>query len=94
MKTIYKYPIAPFHGIQEIKLPMGSVMLSVIEQNGEIMLYCSIANPEAGKVTYRYMVVGTGWELDVKQDDFPDFIGTVKCGSFVWHVFEVNDLPF
>lgn len=95
MKTIYKYPITPRHEVQELWLPLGSKILSVIEQDMQIQLYVSLEYPEAPKeAKHRFMVVGTGWELDYEGELFPRFIGSVKQGPFVWHVFELDDLPF
>jgi len=64
--------------------------LSVIEQHGDIMLYCQVSTFEssvAGRDLVVY-IVGTGHSLpvgDVK------FIGTVKVGTYVWHVYV--DMP-
>jgi len=64
--------------------------LSVIEQHGEIMLYCKVSTFQSSVATHDLVVyvVGTGHQLpvgDVK------FIGTVKVGPYVWHVYV--DMP-
>lgn len=67
---------------EQTKINCASV-LSVIEQDGKVMLY-AIDNPNYNKPHFFY-VVGTGWDLD--RCESMSFLGTVKCGVFVWHVF-------
>jgi len=95
MKTIWKYEIKPSHEIQEIILPFGSRFLSVIEQDMKLQLYVSVEHPKSAHDSpHRYIVVGTGWDLEFVNEWFKNHIGTVIQGPFVWHVFELEDLPF
>lgn len=90
---IYKYPLKPSPIIQELYLPFGTQTLSVVAQNNEVMIYCTLETPDADTIKHRYAVIGTGWETDFGEE-FPKFIGTVVIGVYVWHVFELHDLPF
>jgi hypothetical protein len=59
------------------------------------MLYCAIENPDNDEtVPHHLLIVGTGWEIELEELQFPKFISTVKSGPFVWHVFEIEDMPF
>jgi hypothetical protein len=64
-------------------------VLSVIEQDGKIMLY-TISDTEldynlSNNQHLFFYVLGTGWDTD--RVDNMKFLATVKVGSFVWHVF-------
>lgn len=59
-------------------------ILSVIEQDGEVTLY--YLNDHVRNKLHTICTVGTGWNLDVSFLDC-NFLGTVKCGIYVWHVF-------
>ncbi len=90
MSVIYKYPIAPSNEVQSLELPSSSEILSAIAQDGQIVLYAFVPDPEARPVwncTKRLLVVGTGWEFEAPS--ILRFINSVQTGIFVWHVFEV-----
>lgn len=58
--------------------------ISVIEQNGQVMLYY-IHDP-AQNTEHTFIVVGTGWDL--KDSIYRmTFLDTVKCDPYVFHVF-------
>lgn len=88
MRTIYKYPIYP--GCQNIALPMGAGLLSVIEQAGQIILYCLVNPNEIRKETRKIYIMGTGWNFKYEDSDRFTFIGSVIVASYVWHVFELG----
>ncbi len=90
---IFKYPLKPSPITQELYLPFGTHALSVASLNNEVVLYCALETPNADKIKHRFAVIGTGWKTDFGED-FPKFIGTVVIGVYVWHVFELHDLPF
>lgn len=88
MKTIYKFPLNPSRECQNIVLPLGAEMLSVIEQRGQVILYC-LVDPDAEGIEVReYLITGTGWAINEEDSMRLIFIGTVKVGTFVWHFFE------
>lgn len=92
MQTIFKYPLKDHVIVQEIELYSGSSILSVIEQDRQIMLY-ALTDPEeaekGSKRTFSFMVIGTGWDHPANGIDLTGyaFLGTVKVGLFVWHIF-------
>lgn len=88
MRSIYKFAVNPWGEYQNIALPVGSKMLSVIEQNGHMILYC-LVDPTEKRVEIReYLVVGTGWNMRDGASKHLKFIGTVKIDPYVWHFFE------
>lgn len=83
-KVIWKYEI---HGRSEeqLQLPVNARLLSVIEQRGRLVLYAEV-DPASATESMTIEVIGTGWQFD---SDIPrHYIGTVKEGPFVWHVFK------
>jgi len=79
---IYKYDI-PING--SIMLPAGSQILSVGIQDDQVRVWI-LLDPDAPKTeACAFRVVGTGWDVD--RDSLGIFIGTVRDGGFVWHVF-------
>jgi len=84
MRTVYKYKLTA--GENELKLPKGYQVLSVINQFDNIMLYCLVESEDEDSLdTTKVQVVGTGWEAPRGCK----FIGTVTTldGALVWHVF-------
>lgn len=84
MYTIYKYPLA-LTDKQVVEMQYPANILSVIEQSGEIVVY-AIADRETSLTKeIAFYIAGTGSNID---DFFAfNFLGTVKVGQFVWHVF-------
>jgi len=89
MKTIYKYPIKVIDE-QELQLPKGYKLLTVINQNDVPVIYAIVDTEEIKTETLWIRIFGTGNALD---DDYLnnsyDYLGTViTCGgSLIWHVF-------
>lgn len=87
MKVVYKYPV-DVTDEQTLKIPLGSKILSVIEQNNKIVLY-AIVHPGVEytrEVIIR--IVGTGHEIPFSLDEFK-FMDSIKLqnGNLVFHVF-------
>lgn len=94
LPVIHKYVVNPSEEIQELQVPFGSQIVSAGYQNGQIVIWVQNDSPDEPAIyTLRYLVVGTGWPIDSK-GYFPVFRGTVIAGPFVWHVFQLEDLPF
>jgi len=89
-QRIFKYLLD--QGEQVINMPCGSTILSVDEQNDEIVLYAMV-NPDVNPVSAgrRILVVGTGWEFSLNVEKF---IGTVKLeyGALMFHVFDGGEI--
>lgn len=86
MKTVYKFPLS--FGAQTISLPWGAKPISVIEQHGQIILYCLVDPHDDREESRGFLVAGTGWAINEEDSMRLIFIGTVKVGTFVWHFFE------
>ena len=84
MKRIFKYKLEIMDDPQEIIMPSHSRILSVIEQNGKPVLY-ALVEDEREEQLLNVKIVGTGHPFEYA--DKWDFVDTVKCGAFVWHVF-------
>lgn len=88
MKTIYKYPLSLAGG--EVKMPDNAMILSVAVQGEESLYIWAEVDTAEEIVTRTFAVYGTGWPLTSKFNDTPHhFIGTVICGPYVWHIYEL-----
>jgi hypothetical protein len=91
-KTIWKFPITVRHGVQQLSMPMGAVVISAgLDGNGEMALWARV-NPNHDTELRDLLVVGTGWDLDSQPgpsqpNTVAQFIGTITTEGFVWHVF-------
>lgn len=88
MKRIYKYTLE-ITDAQKLKLPSGSRILSVEEQNQQIVLYAVVDTSVSESLTddYKIFIIGTGHCAD--ESIHKSFIGTVKLaeGRLMFHVF-------
>ena len=86
-KKILKYPI-PIKDESQIDLPIGSKILSAVEQNDTIVMYAMVNTEitDVRPVTVR--VIGTGNLIENQMTEFK-FLGTVNMhrGLLMWHVF-------
>ena len=87
MKVVYKYPI-DITDEQTLKIPLGSKILSVIEQHNKMVLYAIVSPGVEYTREIIIRIVGTGREIPFSLDDFK-FMGGVKLhnGELVFHVF-------
>lgn len=87
MNKILKYKLENVDQ-QKLELPLPARMLSVVEQDDDIVLY-ALVDDDVGipKIPVDVLVVGTG---DVLEDNIGlyTFLGTVKlfAGEEIWHV--------
>ena len=87
MKRIYKFRLEDTSG--EIYTNKINMFLHVSYQPGEqeLCLWAEV-DTYAPVEKYRYVVVGTGWDLNDKIDDSFNYAGTaISLGGFVWHVY-------
>ena len=82
MKTIYKYTIELIQNYP-VQMPVNAKVLHVDIQNSMITLWALVDLSNSIEKRY-FSVYGTGFEI-LKEGCY---IGTVKDGTFVWHVFE------
>lgn len=92
MKRIYKYPLQ-FATEQTIRLPANAKIISVANQDEQLVLYAIIDTEEKYNIERDIFVFGTGHELGGEVNALR-FIGTAlfHSGALVFHVFELaND---
>lgn len=93
MITVFKYPLEPTD-YQEIEIKGLMRVLSVEEQNEDIVLYAQV-NTEPPRPEYQYdiievIILGTGHDRpELKEVGKWNFLGTVKLleGNLMFHVF-------
>lgn len=88
MKRIYKYPL-DVTDIQDVRMPMGAVVLSVAVQRNVICVWAEVDEESASEAIFRrFRIYATGVTMD-DHDKYPHFLGTVQLlnGDFVFHVF-------
>lgn len=59
------------------------------DPSGDICVW-AIVDPEAEtdeRIEYDILQIGTGWDFSQDELDSMEFIGTVKEGAYMWHVF-------
>ena len=86
-KSIYKYQLGVV-GSQLIKMPKDAEILSVKNQQENLVVY-ALVTPDEEIVERRILVYGTGHPIRADIFDDFDFVGTVNMNSatLVWHVF-------
>lgn len=84
MNTVWKYRLELDKN--DLKLPKGSNLLTVMDQNGEICLWCR-CDDHAELEVRRLIVSGTGQPAPAPETS--RYVGSVCQGPFVWHVFEL-----
>jgi len=87
MKKIYKYLLLATD-FQNLELPKGSKIISVIELYDGMVLYAIVDTDTTETELYDIAVKGTGHPFPEKLDTYT-FLGSVKLmnGSLVFHVF-------
>lgn len=88
MKQIFKYVI--YRPMDEVTLflPMGHEILSAGIDRQDLVCVWVIVDPDAPPEPRKIFVRGTGHPLGDAEGH--KFIGTVKDGSFMWHIFAEN----
>ena len=84
MKSIWKFELTG--SSTPIKEKVIKWLSAGSDPSGNICVW-AIVDPEAGideRVEYNILQIGTGWDFD--QDNM-EFIGTVKEGPYMWHIF-------
>lgn len=93
MKTIYRYTINK--SINDIDIPNGAEIISVgvsKENDKEEISIWAIVDSGASMTKRRFLVFGTGADMDETTNFNLKFIGTVKkANQYAFHVFEIKD---
>jgi len=86
---IFKYEIPIQDEIIEINLPKSYALLDIQSQGDKICMWCLIDTHEEF-VTRKFVVIGTGWKIDIKEDLC--FMKTVQMANgLVWHIFRFKE---
>ncbi len=83
MNKVFKYTL-DFDST--IKMPEGAKILTAQKQGFSMKLW-ALVDPKAIKEERRFIVVGTGCDLNFNHK--MDYIATIQVKPIVWHVFEV-----
>ena len=91
MLQIFKYVLPAINDL-EILLPEGAKVLSVKEQDQEIVIYALVAL-EKPMEWRKFKIIGTGHPIEDGELDNYDFIDTAKLhnGKLMFHVFKHKD---
>lgn len=102
MLTIHKYVLDENKNITEVEMPAGAIILHVGEQCNRPCVWAKVrTDAPTGTPTirvHRFLVVGTGREVKVDDNDIPGYTcrelvyrGTAHLdgGSLIAHVFEL-----
>ena len=87
MRSIWKFELNG--GNTQIKEKVIKWLSAGYDPSGNICIW-AIVDPEAGvdeKVEYDILQIGTGWNFSKDELDNMEFIGTVKEGFYMWHIF-------
>ena len=89
MLTVYKYPINPSDEKIELKIPGGGNILSAGLDPVNRLCVWALVNPDEEERATNIYCVGTGWPIDwiMEEEDALNFVGSVKDGPYMWHVF-------
>jgi len=89
-KKIYKYTLQPTD-VQDLRLPGGSKVLSVLNQRDQIVIYFLVTpTPTYPHQDWKITVKSTGESIVEEEDLSPDkFVGSVSLsgGNLIFHVF-------
>lgn len=87
MKTIYRYPIQL--GDNTINTYENYQILSTdLDPRGDMSIWVLVDTSENKDEKLNVVVTGTGYDFPHMKN--PCFIGTVRDGAYMWHVFYEN----
>ena len=87
MRSIWKFRLTG--GNTRIKEKVIKWLSTSYDPSGDICVW-AIVDPKAGideRVEYDILQIGTGWDFNQNELDNMEFIGTVKEGFYMWHIF-------
>lgn len=89
MLSIWKYGVEPAAAKQILMVPKEAEILSCGMDAYGVPSIWVLLDTDAPAVPREYYVVGTGWDLSFMDDCTSAlmFIGTIKDGPYMWHVF-------
>lgn len=87
MRSIWKFRLTS--DITPIKEKVIKWLSAGYDSSGDICVW-AIVDSEAEineRVEYDILQIGTGWDFSQNELDNMEFIGTVKEGPYIWHIF-------
>lgn len=89
-KKIYKYPLKS--PIDWVNIPVGSKILSVIEQKAVITVYVLVNTEEVAMEPYNFIAINTGKPIEFNEFESYVFLDTVvvKSEGIIHHIFYKN----
>lgn len=89
-KSIWKFNLKADNK-QVIEMPLGTVIMSVIDQDDVIVVYGLVNTEETRKQYNEFLICGTGHDLPRDIGDY-NFVGTVPKynSTLIAHIFEVR----
>lgn len=89
MLTVYKYSIRPSEEEIKLSIPGGGPVLSAgVDPIGQLCVW-ALADTDKPEEDVSVYCIGTGWPLDwiTEQEEALNFVGSLKDGPYMWHVF-------
>lgn len=87
MLSIWKYSVEPAAFMQLLTVPEKAEVISCGTDAEGMPSIWVLVDTDAPARLMEYCVVGTGWDLGFMQNRGLMFIGTIKDGPYMWHVF-------
>ena len=93
MRKIFKYPLE-VTDYQTIEIKSPAILLSAVEQNGQIVMYAIVDDLEYG-IPVDVRIIGTGNPIKEDIENYK-FLGTVSLmgGRLMFHVFASHSKDF
>lgn len=91
MLTVWKHKINPSTEVIELEVPGGGPILSAGLDPMGVPCVWSMVNDEEEIEIVKVYCIGTGWPLDTimsEEANGLNFIGTIKDGIYMWHIFQ------
>ncbi len=89
---VFKYPLEVMSGVQTLDIPEDAAILHIGSQDDKIMMWYEV-NPAEDIKQSHFRVYATGEPIQKYStkwgDEYPDHLGTVQMGKFVWHVYRL-----
>jgi len=86
MRTIWKYSLPEIIdlGSAMVEMPRGARVVHIGMQSGHVTLWAIVDTGADEDVSRSFTCYGTGQQIGRG-----DYIGTVRDGPYIWHIFEM-----
>lgn len=91
-KTVHKFVLL-FKDDQSVEMPVGAQILCVQNQREWLCIWALVDNQQAEYEIRSFKIYGTGHQINAMNEH--NYIGSPQFeGGVVWHLFEINPMPF